>query len=103
MVSEGLFNDGFFLAFQVLRISRLLNDFVHLLQMYQIFSNLLLKADQSQIGRILNYMADLSQETNQLGFLIDAYTRIGHQLTESQEYDKAIRVYKKMLKVCWLQ
>lgn len=47
-------------------------------------------------------MADLSQETNQLGFLIDAYRRIGNQLTESQEYDKAIRVYKKMLKVCWL-
>jgi hypothetical protein len=48
-------------------------------------------------------MADLSQETNQLCFLINAYNKIGHLLTESQEYDKAIRVYKKMLKVCWIQ
>lgn len=46
--------------------------------MNQIFSNFLLKVDQSQIGRVLNYMADLAQETNQLSFLIDAYFRIGH-------------------------
>lgn len=47
-------------------------------------------------------MADIAQETNQLSFLIDAYQRIGNQLSEAQDYDRAIRVYKKMLKVCWI-
>lgn len=103
VVSEGLFNDGLFLCYQILRVSRYLNDFAHILEVFQMFANLLLKSDCSHMSRVLNYMADLSQETNQLGFLIDAYLRIGQQLTESQDYDKAIRVFKKMLKVCWLQ
>lgn len=102
LVSEGLFNDGFFVIYQILKISRLINDFTHICQLYQIFSNLLLKVDQSEIGRVLNYMADIAQETNQLSFLIDAYQRIGYQLSEAQDYDRAIRVYKKMLKVCWI-
>ena len=28
--------------------------------------------------------------------------RVGNQLMLAQEYDKAIRVLKKLLKVCWM-
>ena len=53
--------------------------------------------------RVLNFVADLAQNTNQLGHLIEAYLRIGRELTEQRDYDKAIRVLKKVLKVCWIQ
>jgi tetratricopeptide (TPR) repeat protein len=42
-------------------------------------------------------------ETNMLSFLIDSYTKIGQQLTQQQEYDKAIKLYKKCLKVIWIE
>ena len=51
---------------------------------------------------MLNFVADLAQNTNQLGHLIEAYLRIGRELTEQRDYDKAIRVLKKVLKVCWI-
>jgi len=41
-----------------------MNDFTHILQLFQIFSNLLLITDCTQITTVLNFMADLSQETN---------------------------------------
>lgn len=103
IVSEGLFADAFFIAYQLLRISRQLNDFIHILQIFQIFTNLLVKADCTQVSRVLNFVADLAQNTNQLGHLIEAYLRIGRELTEQRDYDKAIRVLKKVLKVCWIQ
>jgi tetratricopeptide (TPR) repeat protein len=33
----------------------------------------------------------------------DAYLKIGQELTESKDYDNAIRILMKMLKVCWYQ
>lgn len=47
VVSEGLFNDGLFLCYQILRVSRQLNDFIHIAEVFQMFANLLLKADST--------------------------------------------------------
>ena len=101
IVSEGLFNEAFFMAYQILRICRLLNDFVLVLLIFKIFSKLLSKTDTAQNVKVLNFMADLAQDTNQLTFLIDAQLKIGQQLTQEKEYDKAVRLFLKMLKVSW--
>ena len=45
-IQEGQFLDAFFMVYQMLKVSRQLNDFTHALQMYQIFADLLGKADQ---------------------------------------------------------
>lgn len=38
-----------------------------------------------------------------MSYLIEAYSKIGNALTESKEYDKAIRLFKKMLKCIWIE
>jgi pentatricopeptide repeat protein len=42
-------------------------------------------------------------ETNQLAYLIEAYAKIGSALSEQKEYEKAIRLFKKMLKCIWIE
>lgn len=101
-VTEGQFSEAILFSFQILLISRQLNDFWHLLQMLQIFADLLLQQESNQSAKLLDFIADLAVETNLLSFLVTAYSRIGKQLSSQQEYDKAIRVFKKMLKVVWI-
>lgn len=66
-------------------------------------SNLLLNLESPNSPRMLNFIADLAVETNQLSYLINAYSCIGQQLSDMQEYEKAIRLFKKMLKVIWIE
>jgi hypothetical protein len=78
---EGLFNDGLFAAYQILRVARLLGDFVNMLNFYSIFANFLMQADSFCYYKILQFMADLAQDTNHLNYLTDTYLRIGRYLT----------------------
>lgn len=43
----GMFGEALLQAYQILRVSLQLNDYVHILQMFTIISNLVMKADPS--------------------------------------------------------
>ena len=74
-----------------------------MLEVYTMYSNLLQQVESPHCAKVLDYIVDLAVDTNQLSYLIDAYSKIGQKLSEDKEYDKAIRLFKKMLKCIWIE
>lgn len=100
---ENMFQDAVYSGFLLVSIARELNDFCFILHALVILSELLLFLESPFANRVLQFIGDLATQTNQLSFLIESYIRLGGIYSERKEYEKAIRLFKKLLKVIWVE
>ncbi len=85
-------------------MSRMLLDFNLLINQLFIFANILLRIDmKDRYIQILYFVADLASDTHNLIPLMKVYFKIAKHLSGQKEYEKSIRILKKMLKVSWIQ
>jgi tetratricopeptide (TPR) repeat protein len=68
-----------------------------------IFANILIQQKSNYSLTVLNFVTDLACDTNQLSFLVESYRQTGQILSQNQQYEESIKVFKNMLKVIWIQ
>ena len=68
------------MAYNLTQIARNLNDFRLLIEFILMFAHILLESQYND--KLFCYIADLAVETNQLSFLITAYSRIAESFSD---------------------
>lgn len=81
----------------------MLLDFNLLINQLFIFANILHRIEmRDRYIQMLYFITDLASDTHNLLPLMKVYIKIAKYLSGQKEYEKAIRILKKMLKVSWI-
>ena len=92
------FNEAFVKIFINICIAKEFNEFMVLIKHVKIFALLLLKLEKRREAiKVYEFLRDLTEDTQNNDYSMDAYESLGKMLQEDGEYERAIVCFKKLL------